>query len=151
VPQSGALVGSADLGLVCAFDRRGQALWREGLMANVGSLAVSGTGERIVLACFSEGVRHCSMEKPRPEKLPQKPACRHVAVSYSGDLILYAGADNRVTLCDASGATLEELTLPVAPSAAALAALGERAVVACDRTVIGIETERRLPPAGSAR
>src|SRR5262249_10270382 len=47
VPESGTLVGAADLGLVCAFDKIGRALWREGLMANVGSLAVSGAGERI--------------------------------------------------------------------------------------------------------
>ena len=151
VPESGALVGSADLGLLCAFDRRGQVLWREGLMANVGALAVSGAGERIVLACFSEGLRGCSLEKPRPEKLPKSPACRHAAVSYPGDLILCAGADASATLCDPTGAPLDELALPLAPSALALAALGERAVVTCDRAVIGIDAERRLPQAGPAR
>jgi hypothetical protein len=150
-PESGALVGAADLGLVCAFDRAGKELWREGLMANVGSLAVSGTGERIVLACFSEGLRCCSLEKPRPHKLAGTRECRHAAVSYGGDVILSAGADPRLTVCDASGATRGELALPATPSALALAALAERAVAACDRAVVGIDLERRLPSGSSAR
>ena len=143
VPEGGALVGAADLGLVCAFDRRGQQLWREGLMANVGSLAVSGSGELIVLACFSEGLRRSALHKPRLEKPPQGGGpCRLAAVGYRGDVVLCAGADNRLTLYGGAGATKGEMTLPAAPSAIALAALAERAVVTLDRAVIGIDLSR---------
>lgn len=148
VPESGALVGAADLGLVCSFDQRGQETWREGLMANVGSLAVSGAGDRIVVACFSEGLRCWSPQKPRLEKLPMTRACRYVAISYAGDAILYAGADYRLTLCDGTGATRDEMTLPAPPGVLAMAALGDRAIVAYDRAVLGIDFERRLSPAG---
>jgi hypothetical protein len=139
VPEGGALVGAADLGLVCAFDRRGQQLWREGLMANVGSLAVSGSGDLIVLACFSEGLRRCALQKPRLEKPPQTGACRLAAVGYRADVVLCAGTDNRLALYDAGGVIKGELALPTAPSALALAALGERAVVTADRAVFGID------------
>jgi hypothetical protein len=142
VPEGGALVGAADLGLVCAFDRRGHLLWREGLMANVGSLAVSGSGELIVLACFSEGLRRCALQKPRLEKPPQGGPCRLAAVGYRGDVVLCAGTDSRLILFDAAGATKGEMTLPAAPSALALAALGERAVVTADRAVIGVDLTR---------
>jgi hypothetical protein len=141
VPEGGALVGAADLGLVCAFDRRGQQLWREGLMANVGSLAVSGSGDLIVLACFSEGLRRGALQKSRLEKPPQSVPCRLAALGYRGDVILCAGTDNRLVLL-AGGVTKGELTLPGVPLALALSALGERAVVGTDRDVIGLDLTR---------
>lgn len=53
VPAAPLLLGSADYGLVACFDLAGQQVWRDGLVAHVGSLAVSGDGEQIILACFT--------------------------------------------------------------------------------------------------
>jgi hypothetical protein len=144
VPEVGALVGSADLGLVCAFDRRGQYLWREGLVANVGSLAVSGRGERIVLACFSEGLCCYSLERPRQTRFPDAGAARLAAVGYRGEPVLSVGQDHRLTLLDAEGKRRAEWAPPAAPQAVALSALGERAVVTTERAVVGIEIEEKV-------
>ena len=75
--------------------------------------------------------------------------CRLAAVSYGGEVILCAGADNRLTLLDAGGVKKAEAALPGVPTALALAALGERAVAACDRSVIGLDVGR-LSHAGPA-
>ena len=56
VPEQPRLVVSADFGLVACYDSAGRCLWRDGLVAHVGSLAVSGDGSSLALACFSEGL-----------------------------------------------------------------------------------------------
>ena len=45
------------IGLLAAFDLSCNCLWRDGLVATIGALAVNGSGDRIVLACYSEGLR----------------------------------------------------------------------------------------------
>jgi hypothetical protein len=142
VPEGGELVGAADLGLVCAFDRRGRPLWRQGLAANVGSLAVSGEGGRILLACFSDGLRVASLRAHAFETLGQAAPCRIAALSYRGDAILCAGTDLRVTLHDGRGVKRDEWAPPAAPLALALSALAERAAVATERAVIGLDLSR---------
>src|SRR5262249_17911137 len=57
VPAAPFVVGSADFGLVAGFDLTGRLAWRDGLVAHAGSLAVSGDGAEVVLACFSEGLQ----------------------------------------------------------------------------------------------
>ena len=47
---------SADFGLTACYDSAGRCVWRDGLVAHAGSLAVSGDGSVLVLACFSEGL-----------------------------------------------------------------------------------------------
>src|SRR5436853_547202 len=51
VPEAPLLLGSADYGLIACFDQAGACVWRDGLVAHIGSLAVSGDGSQIVLAC----------------------------------------------------------------------------------------------------
>src|SRR5262245_1789278 len=85
------LVGSSDLGLVAAFDLMGRCLWRDGLAANVGGLAVTGRGERILLACFSDGLRGYSLAGQKLEHVPVAEPCRLVALDYGGRRTLVAG------------------------------------------------------------
>jgi hypothetical protein len=140
VPEAPALVGSAEFGLVCAFDRQGHCLWREGLVVHVGSLAVSGDGERIVLACFTEGLFVYSLSRPRQQRLPQAAPCRLAALGYRGEPLLTTGMENRLALRDAQGEVRDELALPGPPLALGLAPLGEWAVVAlAGGKVVGVE------------
>src|SRR5262249_55056533 len=70
VPEAGLLVGCAEHGLVCCFEQSGPQRWRDGLVSNVGSLAVSGSGAEIALACFSEGLLCYAIDRARPEPGP---------------------------------------------------------------------------------
>src|SRR5207248_6874266 len=54
VAERAALVGAADFGLVACFGEGGRGLWRDSPVAHVGSLAASGDGGTLVLACFTE-------------------------------------------------------------------------------------------------
>jgi hypothetical protein len=149
VPEAPALVGCAEFGLVCAFDHEGHCLWREGLVVHVGSLAVSGDGEQIVLACFTEGLCVYSLSRARQQRFPQAAPCRLAAVGYLGEPILTAGLENRLALHDAQGELRDELSLPAPPLALALSALGERAIVALSGgKVVGVEVATERPPEG---
>ena len=144
VPEAPVLVGCAEFGLVCAFDREGHCLWREGLAVNVGSLAVSGDGERIVLACYTEGLCVYSLSQPRQQRLPQAAPCRLAALGYLGEPILTTGEEHRLALRDGQGAPRKEWQLPGAALALGLAALGDWAVVVlAGGQVVGVEVEAK--------
>jgi hypothetical protein len=128
VPEAPVLVGSAEFGLVCAFDRTGHCLWRDGLVAHVGSLATSGDGGKIVLACFTEGLCCYALSQPKQERLPKAGPSRLAAMSYTGQAIVTVGLDSQLTLRDTTGAVRDELPLPAAPVALAAEALGESVV-----------------------
>jgi hypothetical protein len=128
VPEAPVLVGAAEFGLVCSFDRTGHCLWRDGLVAHVGSLAVSGDGGRIVLACFTEGLCCYALSQPRQARLPRAAPSRLAALSYTGQTTLTAGLDSQIALRDAEGEILDELPLPGPPAAIAVEALGESAL-----------------------
>jgi hypothetical protein len=130
IPEAPVLVGTAEFGLVCALDRAGQGLWRDGLVAHVGALAVSGDGSRIVLACFTEGLCCYALAQPRQVRLPKAAPSRLVALSYSGKTILTVGLDSQVVLRDGEGEVRDELPLPAPPAAIAVEAMGESALAA---------------------
>jgi hypothetical protein len=124
------LVGSADYGLVASFDLSGRWLWREGLVAHVGSLAVSGDGSQVVLACFSEGILRYDGQGKKLGRLPVAEPCRLVSMSYDGRLLLVGGLAGRVLLMEASGSMLASQLMDRPLAGLALAALGDSAVVA---------------------
>jgi hypothetical protein len=131
VAEAGALAGSADFGLVCLYDEAGQQRWRDGLVAHVGALAASGDGSRIVLACFTDGVRRYGVEQPRPVTLAERVECRSLATSYAGDVLLTLSLDGTtLTRRDGEGQTTSMAALSGPPVGFAVDALGEAAVVA---------------------
>ena len=145
-----ALVGSADYGLVASFDLAGQWLWRDGLVAHVGALAVSGDGNQVVLACFSEGLLRYDGQGKKQERLPVLEPCRLVSLSFDGRLLLAGGLTGRVLLLDASGDMRASHSLEHSPAGLALAALGDSAVLALtDGPVVrlGMDRGREKRPA----
>jgi hypothetical protein len=145
IPEKPVLAGSADFGLVACFDADGKLLWRDGLVAHVGSLAVSGDGAVIALACFTEGVYCYGVEQSQPKRIAQAAPCHLAAVSYGGDVFLTAGLQNQVALRDPDGAVRQELTAEGPIAALALGALGEFAVVGlAEGQVLGL-TPRTSP------
>ncbi len=134
------LIGSADLGLVACFDADGKTLWRDGLVANVASLACSGNGATIALACFTTGLYTYRLDGPPPRVLTLPFPCRLATLSYDGERILAADAGPRVHLTDAAGKVRGEQVLPAPAAAIALAALADLAIVGlADGTLLAFD------------
>jgi hypothetical protein len=137
VPERPLLIGCADYGLVMAFDAMGRNLWRDGLVAHVGSLAVTGSG-RSALACFSAGLQWFEVDGRRVP-VPEQTPCHLADLSYDGATVLAAGT-GEVTLRKQNGG-VQTWPAPAMPTALALDALGRWAAVGLvDGRVIGLNT-----------
>ena len=140
VPEAPALIGAAEFGLVCAFDGAGVCTWRDGLVAHVGSLAVSGSGDLILLACFNEGLCTYALNRPRSKRLPMSPPSRLAAVDYRGETIVSVGLDGQLVRCAADGTKQLGLSLSANAVAVCVEALGRAAIVALgDGTLVRVE------------
>jgi len=130
VPTLPQVVGSADYGLVASFDATGKALWRDGLVAHVGSLSVTGDGSQIVLACFSEGLQRYSASGQKLGRLAGAEPCRLAEAAYDGRNFLVAGLGEQLRLLDGDGQTVATHVFDQPAAALALSPLGDRGVVA---------------------
>ena len=147
VPEEPLLIGAADFGLVAGFDLKGQAVWRDGLVVHCGSLATSGDGARVVLACFSDGLRHYTAAGARVGTASTGEPCRLAALSFDGRRTLVAGRAPRLLLLDSHGKLVASHVLEAPPVAIALGPLAEHAVAAlADGRVVALDP--RAGPAG---
>jgi hypothetical protein len=147
VPASPVLVGSADYGLVASFDLRGRWLWRDGLVANVGALAVSGDGGRIALACYTEGVVLYTRSGRKDGRMALPEPSRLVALTFDGRLALVSGLSVRMRLLEADGKVRHTHTLARPAVALALGPLGETAVVAeSEGPLVGLDLREVVRP-----
>jgi hypothetical protein len=145
VPAAAYLLGSADYGLVIGLDSRGHCGWRDGLVAHVGSLSVSGDGARILLACYSEGLQFYNLAGENLGRRHVGEPCRLATLSFDGGRLLAAGLGTRLLVLDRDGDLLSDYELETPVVALALAALGEFAVVAqANGQVLGLDL-RALP------
>jgi hypothetical protein len=143
VPAAPLLVGAADYGLVACFSPLGKLLWHSGLVAHIGSLAVTGNGSQIVLACFSEGIQRYTATGEKQLRLALAEPCRLAALTFDGRYFLIAGLGNQLRLLDEKGQTLATHAFDHPAAALALGALGDRAVAALmEGPVVGLG----LPP-----
>jgi hypothetical protein len=130
VPSSTFLVGCADFGLVACFDLAGRCVWRDGLVADIGSLGLNGDGSIIVLACFTEGLQRYNLAGKNMGRAPRNEPCRLVALSFSGERMLVAGLSHRLELLDGKGRTLGSYQLEKPPVALCLGPLGDYVLAA---------------------
>jgi len=135
VPERPLLVGAADYGLVACFNEKGETVWRDGLVANSGSLACSGDGSLIALACFSDGL-WCYNQAGKRSQLPQLAPCRLADLSYAGDLILTAGLENQVRLQSRDGLVRAGTPVEGTPLALALSPLADHGWVGLAENLI---------------
>lgn len=136
VPEKPILVGAADFGLVVCFGASGECLWRDGLVAHVGSLAVSGDGGCVILACFSDGLYRYSTTGPQQQRISLDAPCQFAALSYSGDRLLSVGGQQRVCLRDNKGDLCDQINLESPVVAVALSSLADYALVGLANGVI---------------
>jgi hypothetical protein len=128
IPEKPVLVGSADFGLVVCLSDTGTQIWRDGLVANCGSLAATGDASRIALACFTDGL-WCYDLAGKKNQFARLAPCRLADLSYDGSLILSAGLENRLQLHTRAGDVKASISLDGIPAALALGPLGEVAIV----------------------
>jgi hypothetical protein len=136
IPEAPFLVGCADFGLVVCLEMNGRQLWRDGLAVHCGSLATSGNGERILLACYSDGVRRYAVADGPHGHLTTSEPCRLATLSFDGRLALVAGRTTSLLALDSRGRVLAKYALECPAVALALSALGDRAVVAQTNGVV---------------
>jgi hypothetical protein len=130
IPEHPLLVGCAAAALVVCYDLTGRQAWRDSHVANFGSLSVTGNGDRIALACWSEGV--CCWDRAG-RKLPPLSglgAVARVKQSYDGSRLLVEDPNHRVSLRKPSGELISECPLEARPVALALDALGRSVAAA---------------------
>jgi hypothetical protein len=130
LPAAPFIIGCADYGLAACFDCLGRCIWRDGLVAHVGSLAVDSEGDQIVLACFTEGIQRYDSKGRNKGRWHLAQPCRLASISYDGKSILTANLKNRLALLDQAGRELRTYRLEKPPIAIALGPLGNCAVAA---------------------
>ncbi len=139
VPEAARLLGAADIGFVLCFDMAGHCVWRDGFVANVGSLAVAGDG-RVYVACYTDGLRVYAADGARQPKLGIGEPCRLATASYDGRRLLAAGMGGRLAALSAPGVAMGGCTLDGTITALGLAALGDLAMAALeDGRVLGLD------------
>ena len=127
VSDAPLVVGCSDFGFAGCFELSGLWHWRHGPVSHMGALAVG--GQQAVTACFTQGLQFFGINGRRLAPHPVTWPCRHVALSFDGQLALISWLDRRLHLLGPEGQDL--VTIPVNDNVAALAfhALGEAAVV----------------------
>jgi hypothetical protein len=103
VPTAALLVGSSDFGLVGCVDLKGNWAWRDGLVIHVGSLAVTGTGDKVVFACFTEGLHRYNLTGAKLGRIPAAEACRLISMTFDGRQMLVSGLTPKLYLLDSVG------------------------------------------------
>ncbi|MHB1422558.1 MAG: outer membrane protein assembly factor BamB family protein [Gemmataceae bacterium] len=135
VTEKQVLVGASDFGLVVCFGASGECLWRDGLVAHVGSLSVNGDGSCVVLPCFSDGLVRYSTASPEQQRISLGTPCHLAAVSYAGDCLLTAdcqvagGTPALLCLRRDNGDIRDRVSLDAPATAIALGARGDFALV----------------------
>jgi hypothetical protein len=127
VPEQTRLIGCADFGSVACYDSACGCVWRDGLVANVGGLAVSGDGSRIILACYSDGLRGYTLDGKKKDRLSVSEPCRLVALSYDARRTLVGGLVSRLLVLDREGQIIATPALDAPPVVLAISALGDTA------------------------
>jgi hypothetical protein len=129
VPAAPALIAAADFGLLARLELpSGEWAWRASVVAHVGGLAVADSGEPVVLACFSAGLRRYSAAG-KAVPTPELPG-RSVALTFDGRLTVVLGTDDTLTGLNPLGEVVLSGTVDEPVRAMALSALGDTAFVA---------------------
>lgn len=131
VPERCLLVAAAEVGLVTVFDwTLNFWTWQDRPVANVGALAVNGSGTVTAVACFSEGLRTYDevgkLQLPWLGTLP----CRLVALGYVGNIVASVSVEGIVQVTPRNATPKWSLRPTVPVSALALAPLADQVLLA---------------------
>ncbi len=143
IPTAPFLLGASDYGLAACFDLEGKLVWRDGLVAHIGSLSVSGSGEKVVLTCFTEGLQQYDFKGKNLGRQSLSEACRLAALTYDARHLLVAGMTTRLLWLDGEYKILSTYSLEKPAMAMGLSPLGDRMVVAlANGSLVGIDLRK---------
>ena len=126
VPMQPHLAAAADLGWAGCLDlTNGGWLWTDRPVSNIGSLAVAGAGDPLLLACFSIGLRRYNSGGYRASINLPKP-CGLVAASFDGLKGVASGAGHELYGFNDKGELTLTHELDHTPMSLALSATGDR-------------------------
>jgi len=147
IPAVPLILGASDYGLAACFDLEGKLVWRDALVAHIGSLTVSGAGERVILACFTEGLQQYDLKGRNLGRRTLSEACRLAALTYDARHLLVAGMSTRLHWLDAEDRILSTHSLEKPALVMTLSPLGDRIVVAlASGPLIGIDLRKAPSP-----
>jgi hypothetical protein len=126
VPSAPYLACAGEFGWVGFFDLlRSEWAWSDRPVANISQLAVGISGDPVLLACFSEGIRSYGNLGGHRANLATPQPCGMVATAADGDIIVAAG-QGRSLFVAKRGDSFSSLGTPHTPTAIALSAAGDR-------------------------
>ncbi len=126
IPATPNLIGSSDYGLVAAFNVQGEVTWRDGLVANVGSLSTDGYGKQILLATFGEGLQRYSVVEGKQGRWAVPTPTSLVTQSFDGSVVVTGGRGNRIFLLNEAGQPVLSTKVETSPTCLAISPIGNR-------------------------
>lgn len=129
VPEHASIVGSADFGLIVCLNEKGKTIWQDRLVSRISSLAVSGDGDIIVLACYADGIWKYSRKGGPGEHCGTRDPCRLATMSYDGGTLLVSGLDEHLRLLDLNGSEFDQRKMESVVTTQQMGPLGETALV----------------------
>lgn len=124
------VIGLADYSLIACFDFAGHCMWRHALVAHFGSLSVSGEGELVAVAAYTEGLIRFSLAGKELGRSSFTGPCRLASVSFDGKRLVTSDLSPHFMLLNRDGALCREFLLDSPPLCLHLSPLGDRALVA---------------------
>src|SRR5262249_13002741 len=98
-----AIVGVADYGLLCCHRFSGQLLWQEKLWANAGDVAVTASGDMILVACFNHGIQCVDEEGANVGSYQLEGTASRVSTSFQRQRIAAATLERNLCWLNADG------------------------------------------------
>lgn len=129
-PLERMIIAAADDGTLSAHDWEGGEYWRTSNFSTAGAMAIDGTGEVVLLACFSHGLVRFGVRGKREGTYRVDGSPALVATDFEGHKILTATVEGALTELDYGGIIRGHRPLPDRPIALSLDALGRYAVLA---------------------
>ncbi len=124
------LIGAAEFGHLCCHQLDGTELWNQRLSSNVGSMAVTNCGRRILLAGFNHGIQMLTSQGDQRGTFMVDGIPAKVCVSANRRRIAALTVESRIYWLNFEGDMLWAADLSVdPPQRIAMGPLGERLIV----------------------
>lgn len=129
VTENPGLIGVADYGLLSSRTFAGGIRWEEKLWSNAGDIAISGTGDMILIACFSHGIVRYDADGNQSGSYQVEGTPSRVSCSYLPYRIAVATIERSVYWMNADGKMLWAAEAPEDITRIACDPLGKGLVV----------------------
>lgn len=129
VPATGRILGAAEQGMIASHDLRGNLIWKETMFSTVGGMAVDGSGDAILLACYGHGVLRFDSTGRREGTYQVERSPHVVAIDFDAAHILAGAIDGHVVALNFEGQVLADRSVGDKPVSLSMDALGRFVVL----------------------